>query len=369
MHKDKKIRISVFLLMIFQSVGYRIIEYQGFVLGLVIMMIIFIVRPKAYLRKELTGLIIVSALFGFLFVKSYDYAVLYKYCFILLSLLCAFGYLGLYSRLSDFEDDFYQVLKIIYYHFIVFFVILLYRYMTDSLLVHHRLSGFFWEPSIAQLFLNLYIFYSIRRGVAINKLLIPIVLLLFTFSSTGYILLFINVIYYYWKRGLLNYKAILFIGLIIVSLPIIISNLKNKLNEQNTSFMIRLLHYEMGIDLIKNNPLLGVGITPVEYYYKNDQSYYMMREYFDKKSVEVLGLEQLGMTNSYIEFAVWFGLPVTLLFTIGFVKQRLIVHDRKGGIFFIAFLLLTSMSVPILITCAFLIYPLSCFFMLDEYYR
>jgi len=365
MYKSKKIRIFILLLMILQSVGYRVIEYQGYILGFIIIIMIVIVRPKAYFRKEVASLIIFSVLLGFFYVRSYDYAVLYKYYFILLSLFCAFGYLGLYDAMSDFENDFYQALKIIYYHFIVFSGILLFRYLSEPIFSVHRLSGLFWEPSIAQLFLNLYIFYSIRKGVAVSRLLIAIVCLLFTFSTTGYMLLFINVVYYFLKRNAFNYKAVFFTGAIIALFPVLIFNFNNKINEDNTSYMIRLMHYEMGIDLIKRNMLLGVGIKPVDYYYKNDQSYYMMQAYFDKKSVEVLGLEQLGMTNSYIEYAVWFGLPMTILLTLGFVKQRLIVFDRYGGLLFVSFLLITSMSVPILITCAFLIYPLSFFYVID----
>ena len=207
----------------------------------------------------------------FLFAINYTFAInlqsLTKYLFfgvtIFTSVLVLFYYNNQESKLA-FINSLYFILKLVLFHAVFSFIA--YFFVKDSLflitseyhetltfnyLFHYspkdgtiinllgldmaRNSGIFWEAGILQGYLNLLFFLELSVFKRNKKLLVLIILtILTTFSTTGLLLLTLQIAYFSQKLLKNNTKVILFIVLIIPLYFVLNANV----NEKNSLYII-----------------------------------------------------------------------------------------------------------------------------------
>lgn len=133
-----------------------------------------------------------------------------------------------------------------------------------------RANGIFWEPGAFAVYLNIAIYFVLFREKEIKKkrFIIYCIALFITLSTTGYIAFFIIVLLFFlFKKNIykkkLNYKIVevfLIVLLILITFNnnIIYENVFTKLVNKTSTTMVRLTGIIGGIQIVYENPLLGV---------------------------------------------------------------------------------------------------------------
>ena len=145
----------------------------------------------------------------------------------------------------------------------------------------------------------------------------------------------------YWmlftKKVRLDFRMIV-VAVILVALliPFVYDNVVTKFEGTHGSAALRAYDLYMGIDIIKQFPLCGIGLDPDRYL---KQTTIVDLGYYDITRLDT----NRGNTNTFISVAAFLGIPVVLLFIWSLYKQS-IFRDRK--IVFLI-LLLSLMSEPL----------------------
>lgn len=137
----------------------------------------------------------------------------------------------LYPRIIYFFPVTIGDASVDYYDALIYVFMKSKGYASDALVLTTRNAGICWEPGAYQIFLNLGILFLLDNGIKgknINKfqmkLMILIITLFTTFSTTGYIVLFL-LLTSYRKIVFSNIKKDFFISTIIVFVSIVFMNL------------------------------------------------------------------------------------------------------------------------------------------------
>ncbi len=227
----------------------------------------------------------------------------------------------------------------------------------------HRNGGMFWEPGILQIYLNVLLFLELSIFKR-DKLLLLLILIaiLTTYSTTGLLILLIQVIYFLQKEFKYNI-AIIFILLFAVPLYFVVSiNMSEKVyGEGEASFQKRLFDLTQPLFIALEYPLTGVGLDSdrwqevrAEFYINSDLNN-TLRQVGVEQKVETTSR---GSSNSVMYMLAGMGFPTTFLFLFMFIKQQIVTKDR-----FICFIILflSIMSEPLLFRPFFLIFIMSGF--------
>lgn len=230
--------------------------------------------------------------------------------------------------------------------FIVHTIFCIFNYNSNfSLgpLVLYRNQGIFWEPGILQIISNILVFnILIEENKSISKAILPITIILTTFSTTGLMILFFIFIVKY--RNIIFSKRILkiqnIIPILLISvyfIPLMISNIEDKTSgNEKISYQLRMFDLLSGIQLIQENPILGVGMDSEKI--KNELS--KKTVYIDDKEIS----EDRGNTNSIITLFISFGLPFAFLFLRAIYKQKVFCNYK---VFFVI-IMLSLASEPLM---------------------
>ena len=227
----------------------------------------------------------------------------------------------------------------------------------------YRNAGIFWEPGILQIYLNILFFLELSIFKRDKLLLLLIfIAILTTYSTTGLLILLIQVIYFLQKE--LKYNiATIFILLVAIPLYFIVSiNMTEKVyGERESSFQKRLFDLTQPLFIALEYPLTGVGLD-------NDRWQEVRAEFYINSdlnnTLRQVGVEQKfettsrGSSNSVMYMLAGMGFPTTILLLFMFIKQQIITQDRF--IWFII-LFLSIMSEPLLFRPFFLIFIVSGF--------
>lgn len=219
-----------------------------------------------------------------------------------------------------------------------------------------RPDGFFWEPGVFQIYLNIFLYISLfmsRRPIDAGLALVALVTLQ---STTGLIIASLLCVAYAIRKWAIATPPerflLVFLGPVLLGPTIVITsiNTSDKLvGETRGSAVARQFDAEAGLGVIANNPVSGVGLDS-DVYRKE-----MMR-YSDPRSE--LNRARLGArttSNGVLELAGMAGIPFALIFLWGLFRQRL--FRRKilfGTIIFLAFL-----TEPLIMTPFFMFIVLS----------
>ena len=159
-----------------------------------------------------------------------------------------------------------------------------------------------------------------------------ILTILTTFSTTGLLLLILQIGYFSQKLLKNNTKIILFIVLIIPLYFVFNSNLNEKIyGDGESSFQKRLFDLTQPFFIAVANPLTGVGLD-LDRFQEVREGFYINSDL--NSSLNQFGIEQKvettsrGSTNSVMYMMAGMGFPITFLLIYMFTKQQVITNDR-----------------------------------------
>ncbi len=283
--------------------------------------------------------IFIGSLLAFLVIvaNNYDKTRLKDYIYKSCRIICMLGFVNfllytffpfLYSELTT--NSGYYTRSIMY----------IFNYETGELINRNR--GLYWEPGVFQIILNIYLFLVIfEKKEHLKKALFPILVIITTFSTTGILIMFLLISYHIMKNKLrkLNLKKI-FISLLIAGplLMLLFINVENKLkSEVNPSAALRTYDQLMGLQIISENPIIGIGLDPTKYV--------KSLKTIDIGPYDISELDiDRGSSNGILIIGVSFGLPILFLFLYSLYQQSLFFNKR---IFFLL-IFLELLSEPLI---------------------
>ena len=363
---------NIIMFMLVSSTGGLLFVFNRnpafLVLVSIVIFSLFFLQHRVKSTTFYPSLLVLIILFS-LFVFNYTFAVnlqsLTKYLFfgvtIFTSVLVLFYYNNQESK-TVFINSLYFVLKLVLFHAVFSFIA--YFFVKDNLflitseyhetltfnyLFHYspkagtvinllgldiaRNAGMFWEPGILQGYLNLLFFLEISIYKR-NKILLALIIfaVLTTYSTTGLLLLILQLGYFSQKLLKNNTKIILFIVLIIPLYFVFNSNLNEKIyGEGESSFQKRLFDLTQPFFIAMENPLTGVGLD-LDQFQELREGFYINSDL--NSTLNHFGIEQRiettskGSTNSVMYMLAGMGFPIAFLFIYMFTKQQVITNDR-----------------------------------------
>lgn len=217
-----------------------------------------------------------------------------------------------------------------------------------------RNMGFLWEPGILQIYMNLLLFLSINYFKNIKYSLLSILVILTTWSTTGIMIMFLQLAMFFVKnikkRKIAKFLPILlmvgfFIGYILQH------NLNEKLTgDRQGSAIQRQLDTLATSYLIMDHPFFGIGL--------DSRNYYNM---LAKTNVSISGLgsqKRATVSNSLLYLFVFFGIPLGLFMLYAMYRQTLLPKSRN--IVFVI-IIISCMTEPVLL------FPFFTFFMMNGF--
>jgi len=289
------------------------------------------------------------------------------------------AYLALHNKEKVSIKSFDSVFKVIVFYSLANFVLtslfkgLFVQFYNDSFACKHlfflffysaenvisgidfiRNQGFYWEPGVLSVVLNIFLFRLLFSNMINYKkpyIFLTSFLIITTFSTTGLTLVFLQFLYYLkQKKNKITSFLILFIFLILL-FPLLLFNVNEKIEGSGEgSFVARNYDALAALDVTKDNFLTGVGFSKI----KNEDAQEKSKVFMASKFVEAR-----GNTNSVITIFLYLGVPMGLLYLFVFYNQTL-VDFKKGFFFFI--LLICLASEPLVFNGFFIFFVISYFY-------
>ncbi len=207
-----------------------------------------------------------------------------------------------------------------------------------------RNQSIFWEPGVLQIPMNILVYYILlEQKKKITSAFLPIIVILTTFSTTGFIILIYTLVRAYWnsfslkgKGFVRTFMVFVFLSLFLsLMLPVISAKFTDE--DHKASSISRQYDMLMSAIIIKENPIVGIGI--------NENNYFKAIE---NKSVDSDGFvvsEEHGNTNTVVSVFMKFGIPLSLVFFYFLFNQN--IFTNKYDFFLI--IILSLMSEPLLV--------------------
>ena len=350
---------------------------------------------KSVFYSSFLALLVVLALFAINFVFAINTQSLTKYSFfgiIIFTTVLTLFYFNNQGGKEIFIKSLYFVLKLILFHslfsFILYFIVkdhldlltseyhytetynyLFYYSVKEGSIINffgldfHRNAGIFWEPGILQIYLNILFFFEVNVFKRNKRLLALIIIgILSTYSTTGLLLLMIQLIYFL-KTESKKYIAIFLITLIAIPLYFVSSiNFNEKIyGEREFSFQKRLFDLTQPFFIALEHPITGIGLD-IDQFQEVREEFYItsnLNEMFGEVGIEQkLETKSKGSTNSVMYMLAGMGFPTAILFIFMLFKQN-IINQKKNLFFFIV--LVSVMSEPLLFRPFFFMFIISGF--------
>ena len=222
-----------------------------------------------------------------------------------------------------------------------------------------RNQGWFWEPGILQIFLNILLFiegFVVKR----NKwtIFLLIIAIITTYSTSGIFIMLILLVFIFWSY--IRKHPLMMILAISLSFPLYYvakTNIENKTTgERSSSFQKRYLDLVQPFAIARNYPITGVGLD--RDYFQKLRSRFQMEDNFGKIIQTYTGFERIpestekGSSNSLTYLMAAMGFPVAFFLFYCLLKQNLFTK-RKG--IFMTIIILSIFSEPLLLRPFFLI--------------
>jgi hypothetical protein len=226
-----------------------------------------------------------------------------------------------------------------------------------------RNQGWFWEPGILQIFLNILLFiegFVVKR----NKwtIFLIIIAIITTYSTTGILIMLLLLILIFWSDIRKNPLVIIFaISLLLPLFYVAGTNIENKTTgERSSSFQKRYLDLVQPFAIASDYPITGVGLD--RDFFQKLRSRFQMEDNFGKIIQSSTGLERVaqstekGSSNSFTYLMAAMGFPASIFLFYCLLKQNLFTK-RKG--IFMTIILISLFSEPLLLRPFFLILIIS----------
>lgn len=369
------LRRTILFLMIFQSIGLRL--FQG--IGISLLIVIFVLcLPKAKFTKAIKPFLIIEIVYLALSaIKEVGYkdiiinsAAIFDACL----------FITMYRDYRIILDDLYKILKIYCVQAIisipVFFILpssayimldpsvipitprtfcyIFYYPMEKSALGFPRISGWCWEPGTFQLVANMFLLLKIIRKDSIKSMTWVVVLILATFSTLAYVCLLLNIVVAIWNGK----RKVLMTIIVVVSMAlasgIILTNFSEKFAEDNTSGLIRKRDMFVGMQVMKDHPLIGYNVSDLEetQYGRNLEDIYwattILMNYTQDNKIYYAG----GYTNGFFTALMTYGLIIGL-FLFYCIYRAPLFETKKSRLCVLVFWIMSLQSEPVSMSCSF----------------
>lgn len=216
---------------------------------------------------------------------------------------------------------------------------------------HIRNAGIFWEPGVYQIYLNLAIAILFNEGQKYKKYKIKLVILLITlittFSTGGFIILIITILFAItdnksnYRNKIRAFTVPLILCLTFIEIQT--NTLSNKIINHSGSYASRHDDTLIGLGLFLKNPIIGIGLA------SNSKS--------ALSTVEVANLlysnrDDLASSNGLVNLLFRVGILFSLLF-IWFIYRgylRWFNEKKRTAIQFLIITLLAFFNEPLALT-------------------
>ena len=223
--------------------------------------------------------------------------------------------------------------------------------------IKDRLCGFFWEPGIYQIYLNIFLILQLGKYKEKVWILAAILSVILTISTTGDIILSIILLHELFKKVYMTknrYTVIAVLAAAAIGLgygyKIVSDNISNKVSGENQgSFFARQADVIAGLTIAYENPLMGIGA--------NTERFKQMRSQIVWQG-ELTGSQtkDTGNTNGLVGLMYVWGIPLAVWYLWGVCRQKIISSSK----WIMAVLLLLSLnSEPLAMTPFFLLFTYS----------
>ncbi|MDY7096632.1 MAG: hypothetical protein SXU28_00695 [Pseudomonadota bacterium] len=310
----------------FQTVP-MIIRYANFFAGLALLLV-YIDERRSTLSDDLYPILKLMAF----------QAVLTPVAYIFLS--------GYFSTVRVFDTEYQTLLYIFTFH-----------EFQDFGATFKRPDGFFFEPGVFQIYLNVFLFIAlfVRKRSPFDIALATLGVLA-TQSTTGVIILILqySVAYLSWLRTAdRSQKLGVFVFVPIMLLPLgayMTYNVTEKFYGQlSGSAVAREYDLRTGINVALEQPWTGIGFDYERYFDVASQVGYREAELSRENITE------RGNTNGIVVLLYSLGFPLALLFLLGMLRQRLF----RPGLLMAALAMLSLISESLSFTPFFLMLTFS----------
>lgn len=229
-----------------------------------------------------------------------------------------------------------------------------------------RNQGWFWEPGILQIFLNILLFLE---GFVVKKnkwtIFLLIITIITTYSTTGILIMLILLILIFWSDIRRNPLVIIFaIGLLLPLFYVAETNIENKTTgERSSSFQKRYLDLVQPFAIASDYPITGVGLD--RDFFQKFRSRFQMEDDFGKIIQTSTGLERIaqstdkGSSNSLTYLIAAMGFPTAFFLFYCLLKQNLFTKRKE---IFMIIIIISLFSEPLLLRPFFLILVVSGMF-------
>jgi O-antigen ligase len=196
-----------------------------------------------------------------------------------------------------------------------------------------RPDGFFYEPGIFQIYLNIYLYLVVFIFRSRRQALLAVLAVLATQSTTGVLicmLLLGTALARHLRFAPFKQKLTAALLAAVVAGPIAqiaYTNITNKLSgELQGSSWAREYDFFTGLNVIAENPLLGIGFDYEQYYQASARLAYAETLLEDRLT------EERGNTNGIIFLIYSIGIPLALPFLWGLFRQRFLPDRWLVGV-------------------------------------
>jgi hypothetical protein len=213
----------------------------------------------------------------------------------------------------------------------------------DSFSFMHRNSGLFWEPGVLQLFMNILLFLSLFVHKNKPVAFFSAVIIISTLSTTGFAIMLIQAVYFFYLR--LNKRSVVllpvYLAIAALLAWLVAMNIGDKL--ENKSSTVRMFDLVVGFEMLKERPIVGVGLNSEHFVNEVGRIGGKFQNLFGISDDE---LEGKGLTNGVLYLLVTLGIPMSLLLLYLFYIQSALPHRMM----FALILIFTGLSEPIVQT-------------------
>lgn len=344
----------------------------------IILVIVSLLYSLKYSKKQVAlfgfSLLFWTTIFVFSFILSLsndfkDYSVL-----LLQSILSLLFILSFKLRKADLKIHLYKVLYVLILLSLIGFILSVFQIgtridiggsgfsvytigyifyysaeMVTEPITLYRSQGVFWEPGLLAIYANIFLFLSLFTYKNRRNSILAIICILTSFSTTGFLLLGIQ-LYVYLRSARL--KIVNKMYLLFTIIPILLFFVLSFLSKQSegkdravSSYALRSFDLYSGTMVTLSHPLFGIGL--------NKEVFLKERDKFLPKEMEEIFyiIEDRGNTNSILMLFTSMGMILGFFILYMFYNQD-VFKEQKRLFFLIMFLGLTS--EPILLTPFFM---------------
>lgn len=226
-----------------------------------------------------------------------------------------------------------------------------------------RPDGFFFEPGVFQIYLNLYLYLMLFVARNLRRAAIGTVAVLSTQSTTGMLIcavLIAAAFVQHLRAGSARRRLTVLLTALAV-MPAILylgyDNLQDKLfGELQGSSWARQYDLFTGLNILSAHPLMGIGFDSDRYTAAASVLGY------EDTLLDPEGLEERSTSNGLLQLFVSLGLPMGLAFLAGVARQRIFPHRTLITVWFV----LSMFGEALVFTPFFLLVAFSAYVVLGR---